>query len=358
MILHFYFFIYSNKVNLCKVALYFKTTYNFRMNSELKKILILGAGGYVGSLLTPYLLSMNYEVIAFDIFWFGSENLQPHPKLKIIIGDIVNYNFTEILKQVDAVIHLACISNDPSFDLNPNLSKIINYDSTINILKYINASEIKRFIFASSSSVYGVKKEDLVHEDLVNEPITLYAKYKDESEKYLIKNKKDHFDLVILRPATLCGPSPRLRLDLVTNLFVSHAFYKKRLSIHGGNQYRPQLNIKEMLHAYLLCLNHPKLFNSEIFNVGEINYTVDEIAELVKKLCPFQVIIEKQRISDERSYRISSEKFQTFFNYRPKQSLRDAIEDLYIFFQGNPEINIEDSIYHNVRKMKEINYHF
>ena len=326
------------------------------MNVTPQKILVLGAGGYVGTSLVPYLLNQGHKIVAFDIFWFGDHFFTSHPNLKIIQGDIISFNFSEILKDIDTVIHLACISNDPSFDLNPELSKKVNFDSTINLLKQFNQSPIKRLIFASSSSVYGVKKEPLVHEELKSEPITLYAKYKDESEKFLITNKLDHFDLVIIRPATLCGPSPRLRLDLVSNILASQAYYNKKITIHGGDQYRPQLNIKEMLKAYEICLNYPKKFQNEIFNFGEINYTVNDIAELVRKLAPHPILIERQQIADNRSYRISSEKFYQFFNYRPTLLLENALQDLYHFFQNNPQLDINKSIYHNVKLMKEINY--
>jgi nucleoside-diphosphate-sugar epimerase len=326
------------------------------MQSKTEVILITGAGGYVGSSLVPHLLNLGKKVIAFDLFWYGNDLLPPHPNLKIIKGDLCNFDFKNILHEVDQVIHLACISNDPSFDLNPEISKKVNFDGAIRFIDQLNNFPIKRFIFASSSSVYGVSNAPTVNELLTPNPITPYALYKLKIEEYLLNHLSKNIDLVILRPATLCGPSPRLRLDLVTNLLAAHAYYHGRISIHGGEQFRPQLNIKEMIRVYVFCINWKENFNSEIFNIGELNYTVNEIAELLQLHCPHQFELIRVPVIDQRSYRISSDKFYNQFNQSVIFKLKDAIDELFLFFKQSPALNLNYENFHNVQKLKNINY--
>lgn len=308
----------------------------------------------MGSMLVNSLLTDGFAVIAFDTFWYHLPRTTS--QLELITGDLCHYDFTELLKGVDQVIMLASISNDPSFDLNPGLSKKVNYDATVRFYTEVQKSSVKRFIFASSSSVYGVREEENITENLTLHPITPYAYYKAEAEKYFLENLSPGLDLVILRPATVCGPSERLRLDLVTNLLTAQAFYHKKILIHGGGQHRPQLNMKEMIRAYLLCVNYKNKFNGEIFNVGEINYTVKEIADLIVEQIDFPVEYSILPIFDNRSYRINSEKFYSFFNSSPEFFLKDAVIDLIDFFKKSPDLKTDNPLYHNVAFMKQIRY--
>lgn len=319
-----------------------------------EKILVCGAGGYVGSKLTESLLVNGHDVVAFDTFWYHKP--AAHPQLEIIEGDLCTYDFSTLFSSVDQIVMLASISNDPSFDLNPELSKKVNYDATIKFYEQARNSSVKRFIFASSSSVYGVKEEANVTEDLELMPLTPYAAYKAMAEKYFQQHRNSEQDLVILRPATVCGPSPRLRLDLVTNMLTAQAFYRKKITIHGGGQHRPQLNINEMVRAYLNCIQYKNSFNGEIFNVGEINYTVKEIADLVVSQMKFDVEYVIEPIVDNRSYRINSDKYFSYFNTLPEYFLKDAVADLITFFENNPALDISDPIYHNVKFMQNLQY--
>jgi nucleoside-diphosphate-sugar epimerase len=227
------------------------------------KILITGAGGYVGSLLTHQLLLQGHSVVAFDAFWFGNF-LPSHENLTVIKNDLRFYDFSNILHDVQTVVHLACLSNDPSYELNPYFSKEINYQGSLNLLKACQNSSIARFVFASSSSVYGIKEEEHVTEALTPAPLTPYSYFKLQIEEELAVAAKDNFDFVILRPATLCGPSPRLRLDIIGNIFSAQAYFDRKLTIDGGNQFRPQLNIKDMIRAYQMCILEKSIMSVKI----------------------------------------------------------------------------------------------
>lgn len=316
------------------------------------KILITGAGGYVGSLLTQNLILKDHNVIAFDTFWFG--NFLPESRnLTIIKGDLRSYDFTETLKDVKTVVHLACLSNDPSYEINPLFSKTINYDGSLNLLNACAKSSIEKFIFASSSSVYGVKNEEKVTEDLNPCPLTPYSYNKLKIEEELPSFAKDKFDFVILRPATLCGPSLRLRLDVIGNIFAAQAFFERKLTIDGGNQFRPQLNIKDMVRAYVMCIETNKDFGGAIYNVGQGNYTVRELAEIVRSICPHPVEIVINEVFDNRSYRLNSDKIKIEREFDIKYPLKEAFEGMFEFFTFN-KVNWNDVKYHNIKTIKAI----
>lgn len=316
------------------------------------KILITGAGGYVGSLLTHHLLFQGYSVVAFDTFWFGNF-LPEHENLTIIKNDLRFYDFTNTLHNVNIVIHLACLSNDPSYELNPYFSKEINYQGSLNLLNACRHSSIARFIFASSSSVYGIKDEENVTEDLTPTPLTPYSYFKLQIEVELAIAAKDNFDFVILRPATLCGPSPRLRLDIIGNIFSAQAFFDRKLTIDGGQQFRPQLNIKDMIRVYQMCISDKNDFHGEIYNVGENNYTVLELAQLTKKLCPHSVDLIVNNVLDTRSYRLNSDKIKQDRGFELTHSLKDAIEDMFDFFSRN-KLTWTDAEFQNIKTIKNI----
>ena len=235
----------------------------------MKNIFVTGGAGYVGSSLVPLLLKKGYSVTVFDLMIYGEKVLSKNEKLKIIRGDIRNQ---ELLKKVipghDCIIHLACISNDPSFELNPSLGKQINLDSFTPLIEISKSCGIERFIYASTSSTYGIKIEKKVDEETSLEPLTDYSRFKAECEKILLRYQSENFTTTIVRPATVCGYSPRQRLDVVVNILTNFAFNKREIKIFGGNQLRPNIHIHDMINAYLLMVKSPKkLIAGEIFNV-------------------------------------------------------------------------------------------
>ncbi len=323
----------------------------------LKKILIIGGGGYVGSVLVPFLLKHNYEIIVYDIFLYGNI-LKKNKNLSIIKGDIRDYKLLkEIITKVDAIIHLACISNDPSFELNPKLGKSINFDSFLPLIEICNKEKIKNFIYASSSSVYGVKEEAIVNEDVELNPLTDYSFYKAECEKILLKSDSNNFITTILRPATVCGYGPRQRLDVVVNILTNFAYHKRKMTVFGGDQKRPNIHINDMARAYYHILKSPnELINNQIFNVGIDNKTVIEIANLVKNIVGNDVNITKETTNDNRSYHIDSSKIKRVLNFEFNYSISDAINDLVFAFENKLLINtFKNEDYFNIKKMQSTN---
>jgi len=323
----------------------------------MRKIFITGGAGYVGSVLTPYLLKKGYEISVFDLMIYGN-TLDPHKNLNIIKGDIRDYRMLE--KNIpghDAIIHLACISNDPSFELNPVLGRMINLDSFEPLVRIARNSKIKHFVYASSSSVYGVKNEPNVTEDMLLEPLTDYSKFKALCEDILLKYKSDEFIVTILRPATVCGYSPRQRLDLVVNILCNYAYHKKEILVLGGDQLRPNIHIKDMVRAYELILNSEfKKVNGEVFNVGFENKTVNQLAFEVKRIIGKDVVIKKFSSNDNRSYHISSEKILKNLNFKSEYSIADSITDLKNAFSKKLLTNcLENENYFNIKKMNSIN---
>jgi len=323
----------------------------------MKKILLIGGGGYVGSALTPKLLDENYEVTVYDLFIYGEDVLEKNKNLKLIKGDIRNIDLlSKSLVNQDAIIHLACISNDPSFELNPELGKSINLDCFRPLVEAAKKQEIKRFIYASSSSVYGIKKEKNVNEDLILEPLTDYSKFKVECEKILSEYTSDTFQTTIVRPATVCGYARRQRLDVVVNILTNLAFNKRKIKIFGGEQLRPNIHIQDMINVYLEILKAKKdKINGQIFNAGYDNFTVKEIALAVKSIIGEDIEIETVETNDNRSYHISSQKMKDILNFNPKFTIKDAVHDLKTAFEEKKLPNsLEDSKYFNIKKMQEI----
>src|SRR5580765_3451312 len=253
-----------------------------------KSILVTGGGGYVGSALVPDLLKHGYHVKVVDVFWYGRDvfdDCNNHPELERIELDIRDSErLKQALKGVDAVIHLACISNDPSFELDPGLGKSINYDAFAGLLQGAIDQGVRRFIYASSSSIYGVKDEPDVREDAKPEPLTDYSRFKLDCERDLLAHSNPGgMERVIVRPATVCGYATRLRLDLTVNILTIHALVNHKIRIFGGKQLRPNLNVMDMVRAYLLFLDAPREKDDrEAFNVGSQNRSVDDIAFIVR----------------------------------------------------------------------------
>ncbi len=323
-----------------------------------KKILVIGGGGYVGSMLVPKIIERGHLVTVFDLFIYGNF-LKNHENLKIIKGDIRNINqIKETLSaKFDEIIHLACISNDPSFELNPYLGKTINYDCFEPLLKLSKINGIKKFIFASSSSVYGIKKESNVNEGMSLKPLTDYSKYKAMCEDLLLKHSDKYFNVCILRPATVCGYSPRQRLDVVVNIFANFAYFKNKIQIFGGKQLRPNINIKDMCLAYLKVLDEDGAnINGEIFNVGQENHSLNQLAMITKKVINENILIENLNSNDNRSYHISSKKIFEKLNFQPTYDIEDATLSLKNAFDKKILTNTFDNIdYFNIKKMQSIN---
>jgi nucleoside-diphosphate-sugar epimerase len=324
----------------------------------MKKIFITGGAGYVGSKLVPKLLELNYEVTVLDLMIYGENVLDDHEKLKKIKGDIRNKDLLEkIIPGNDIVLHLACISNDPSFELNPSLGKSINFNAFEPLVKTSVESKVSRFIYASSSSVYGIKKEKNVTEDMKLEPLTDYSKFKADCEKILNSYKSENFITTTIRPSTVCGYAKRQRLDLVVNILTNHAYHNREIKVFGGDQLRPNVHIDDMVNSYLTILDAPsEKINGEIFNVGFKNQTVNELANDVKEVIGDDIKIIKTKSDDNRSYHVSSEKIKQILNFETKYTVKDAVLDLKNEFEKKSLINtFEDEFFFNIKRMNNIN---
>jgi nucleoside-diphosphate-sugar epimerase len=323
----------------------------------MNKIFITGGAGYVGSVLTPYLINKGHKITVYDLMLYG-DTLKKDKNLNIIKGDIRN---TELLKEAikgnEIVIHLACISNDPSFELNPTLGKEINLDAFKPLVEISKNLGVKKFIYASSSSLYGVKIEKNVNENMSLEPLTDYSKFKADCEKILFKYKSKDFITVTLRPATVCGYSPRQRLDLVVNILTNLAYHNREITIFGGDQLRPNIHIQDMVRAYELFINtKDEKINGKIFNIGFENLTVNQLASEVQKVIGSDVKIKKLPTNDNRSYHISSKKIQDELGFVTNFSILNAIEDLkYAFEKKLLSDCLINENYFNIKKMQSIN---
>ena len=324
---------------------------------KYNKIFITGGAGYVGTPLVEELLNQNYIVTVYDLFMYGNF-FEKHKNLKLIKGDIRDQNLlSKSIAGNEIVIHLACISNDPSFELNPTLGKSINYDSFDPLVSISKKNGIKRFINASSSSVYGIKSEKNVTEDMSLEPLTDYSKYKALCEENLKKFSSNDFTTVSIRPATVCGYSKRQRLDVVVNILSNHAYFKRKMLIYGGDQLRPNINIRDMVRAYLCLINAPSnLVNNQVFNAGYENNSVSELGLIIKNIIGNDVSLNVEKTDDNRSYHINSNKIYDVLNFKPQFTIENAVETLVDAFNKKLLINtFNESKYYNIKLMKENN---
>jgi nucleoside-diphosphate-sugar epimerase len=349
------------------------------------RVLVTGGAGYVGSALVPALLARGHEVLVYDTFWFGdhlpragsegtTETEPAHLRLVKRRGDIRDISefrralrsgrFADSTYGVDVVIHLACLSNDPSAEVDRNLTRSINYDAFEPLVVAARDAGVRRFINCSTSSVYGVSDAPDVREDHPHVPLTLYNTYKSECEAIFTKyaegsERRDDFECVTIRPSTVCGYAPRQRLDLAVNILTNLAYNKGVITVYGGEQTRPNLHIRDMVACYVALLDAPAdEVAGQTFNVGAGNISIMALAEKVRGFVRSKgeyVAIDVQPIKDERSYQVNSDKIRDVLGFVPRLTVDDAIAALWSAFDGGLLPNaMEDSRYYNVRRMKEV----
>jgi nucleoside-diphosphate-sugar epimerase len=328
--------------------------------SESRRVLVTGGAGYAGAVLVPKLLAAGHRVRVLDLYLYGEEALagvRGHPNLEEVKGDLRDRALLgKVLPGCWAVLHLACISNDPSFELDPGLGRSINYDAFFGLVDIARDSGVERFVYASSSSVYGVKAEPDVTEDLALEPLTDYSKYKALCEEVLLARRAPGFTTLILRPATVCGYSPRLRLDLAVNVMAAHAQVNRVVKVFGGRQMRPNLHIQDMTDLYLRTLEwDAAAIDGRIYNAGYQNHTVGEIAGIVRSVMGPDVAIETTPTDDNRSYHISSDKIRRELGFVPRHTIEEAVGDLKrAFLDGLVPDPLGDPRYSNIKLMKTV----
>lgn len=320
-------------------------------------ILVTGGAGYIGSVLVGKLLRRGYQVKVLDTFYFGDDvldHVRDHPELAFVKGDIRDTALVRgEVKGMDIVIHLAAMSNDPSADLDAGETMSVNWEASRALVAEARTAGVRRFINASSASVYGVKDTPNVTEDLTPEPITLYGKTKAMTEQMVREANSPSFVTVSLRPATVCGYSTRQRLDLTVNMLTAQAVNRKEITVFGGAQYRPNIHMEDMTDLYLLMVEVPDaVIAGEVFNAGWENHTVAEIAGIVQKVVGPQVAIRTVDTVDYRSYRLSAEKIRKALSFRAKSTIEDAVRQVSEAFAQRRLGEMDDPRYHNVKLMK------
>jgi len=326
-------------------------------------VYVTGGAGYVGAMLVPRLLELGHSVTVLDLMLYGDDVIDAHPRLAMVAGDMRDRALLErTIPGHDTVIHLACISNDPSFELDPSLGKSINLDAFRPLVEVSRDAGVRRFVYASSSSVYGVKDEPNVTEDMVLEPLTDYSRFKADCERILAEYQSPTFTTVTIRPATVCGYSRRQRLDVVVNILSNLAYHNRKISVFGGAQLRPNIHMDDMVDAYVAILDAPDdVVAGQIFNAGYQNYSVAETAEVVREVVS-EEMPEKGEIEivttpsdDIRSYRINSDKIRRVLGFTPKHTIEDGARDLIRAFKaGKLPDSMTDTRYSNIKTMKAV----
>jgi len=332
--------------------------------SLTRNVLVTGGAGYVGSALVPRLLALGHTVTVLDLYLYGFDvfnEVRRNPRLIEIVGDLRHPAAVEkALAGCDSVIHLACISNDPSYELDPALGKSINYDAFRPLTRAAKRAGVKRFIYASSSSVYGIKQEEDVTEDLKPEPLTDYSKFKAQCEEILEQEREPGFTTLTIRPSTVCGYAPRQRLDVIVNILTNHAIMNRKIKVLGGSQMRPNIHIDDMCEVYEMALTLPdEKIDGKVYNAGYDNATVMELAALVKRVVETDnkyggpVDLEVVPTDDNRSYKVSSKKIASELGFVPRKTIEDAVRDLLAAFKdGRLKNTMEDKRYYNIKTMQ------
>ena len=321
----------------------------------MKKVAITGGGGYVGSALVPHLAGRGWDVKVIDLFLYG-EPVLDGVRCSRIRGDIRDEGLLRReFRGMDAVIHLACVSNDPSFELDPILGRSINYDAFPGLLRACRDEGVARLIYASSSSVYGVREEPEVREDTPCTPLTDYSRFKLLCES-LLRESDFRGEWVIVRPSTVCGHATRMRFDLVVNILTINALLRQAITVFGGTQLRPNINIEDMVEAYQVLLEAPGgKIQGRTFNVGYENYSVSRLAELVKSAVGDpKVTISVSPSNDLRSYHVNSNLIRETLGFAPRHSLEEAVQSIVrAHREGRYQDPLSNPLYHNIRRMQE-----
>ena len=325
-------------------------------------VLVTGGAGYVGAVLVPKLLAAGHTVTVLDLYLYGEDvlkSVEDHPQLIQIKGDLRHpAAVAKALAGCDAVIHLACISNDPSFELNPALGREVNFDCFRPFVKAAKKAGVKRFIYASSSSVYGIKEGVNVTEDLSLEPLTDYSKFKALCEEVLAEEREPGFTTLILRPATVCGYSPRQRLDVIVNILCNHAVNTGKIKVFGGAQLRPNIHVEDMTDLYCASLEYAdEKIDGKIYNAGFENHSVLELGEMVKRIVGHNTVeLEMVPTDDNRSYHVSSDKIARELGWQPKHTIEDAVTGMVQAFRdGKLPDSMTDPRYFNIKTMQDRN---
>lgn len=332
----------------------------------MKTVLITGGFGYVGSRLTPHLLGLGYRVKVLDLFLYGEYGLEALRRnshfpewrerctvLKNDIRDLQSVN--EAMQGVDMVVHLAAISNDPTGEVDEVLTREVNFDAVGLLLSSARKHGVKRFINASSSSVFGKRSESQITEELEPEPLTYYSKYKMLSEWLVVAAAAPDFVTVNIRPATICGYSPRQRFDLTVNKLTADAIRKGVITVNGGQQRRPNIGMTDMIRLYGQLLEaDARAINGQTFNFGFENLRIIDIAHLIRQeLSDLPIEIRVTEVLDQRDYHISSKKIETRLGYVPVSSIKQEVQELrtHLLLQGEFE-NIDAPQHYNMKSMK------
>ncbi|RMI27472.1 MAG: NAD-dependent epimerase/dehydratase family protein [Calditrichaeota bacterium] len=325
----------------------------------VEKVLVIGGAGYIGSALLPKLLEKGYKVRLLDRLMFGMEPIaeyKDHPRLEIMQADFRQVDrVVEAMQDVDAVIHLGAIVGDPACALNEELTIDINLMATRMIAEVAKGRGVERFIFASTCSVYGASDDTLNEESKLN-PVSLYARSKIASERVLMQMADERFAPVILRFATIYGLSGRTRFDLVVNLLTAKAVVEGKITVFGGNQWRPFVHVDDAALAVYKALRTPlELVNGEIFNVGsdEQNYTINDIARLIHQIIPNSEIVNMGDDTDARNYRVSFQKIRKVLGFLPQWTVEQGIRQVEEALRTGKVKDYRDARYSNVKSLSE-----
>lgn len=328
---------------------------------RFRRVAVTGGAGYVGSVLVPSLIAAGYEVKVIDLFLYGDDVLDvvaDSPRLHLVKADIRDERMLHReLRGMDAVIHLACVSNDPSFELDPAMGKSINYDAFLGLVRAMRENHVARCLYASSSSVYGLQDRPDVREDTPCRPLTDYSKYKLLCEEVLASSDLGRTEYVVIRPATVCGDAPRLRLDLTVNILTIHALTRREIVVYGGDQLRPNINIQDMARAYLALLEAPRdQVHRATFNVGYENFSVADLARRVRQVVGDDTIpIRVEPTDDRRSYHINSDTIKDVLGFVPHHTIEEAVHSLCdAYRQGRISEPLTNPKYYNIKMMQQV----